>query len=623
MSLRKITFFMPVLVAVFFTVIVSCSTAPKSSSSSSAGNTVNNNNNTNDASTTITSLPDLKLKAVPNSLSAGSDLKLKSMPTRRRLTRAYGDVTNFVASDLPDVKAQGWIDMRSQIKSTPVMDFMSYLKSYASNHTVPLDTDIRLGTSTIEGSMVDMGVVRCTQPVSNTLIIYWTIKMQMDPGSAEMSILPCYIKVVKDNNGKVVIDFLTTISTTVTDPTSGIIPISGIYYSFYNEVSNETLNCSIMNETVMGSPMNTATINHIYPDNNGGMVLLTYDKNVSGYSVMGTNFSVISTNFSIAWGNDLQGGLVSADDSIFSGGGYGNTISSIWTEYYNQDGSLVFNNSGQNTLQDTSWMDSYANNGTNLNDLGIFGTPAPDSFAVIYDYSNYPVVTTTISNVLSHATAVIPNTIYSFYYKSSPSSWGSGDSIYWYDSGTYNGGVSIEILKKGYTVPSSQNFFDKPYYVQNTWPMKYLALQSAYSNYSIMRKEYDTQTYNYTNIWTNLDSSVSTNIDNWSWTDYAWWLAKVPDTDVDPINDIRLQNIQSQDVYIWNGTNMDKEKGLFVYGSDPTPMYFDFMASSLVSSVNTIISNIYEANKNFDAAAFVSNRMPAMPAANLFPVITN
>lgn len=576
--------------------LMSCSSAPGSGSKKNG-----NPNNPNDASASISEIPDMKMKNVPDSLAANSDMKMKmemkSMP-HRRLTRTPGEITNFVASALPDVKAQGWIDMHNSLKNTVILDCINYLKSFAAANSVPYDTDVKMGPYVIGGMPVIQSVVNVHQADSNTLEIYWTVQLTITELSANAE-FPCFIKVMKDNNGKATAELVADVAFSASTE-DGVVSIKERYYSYYSEVSNSTMSCGFSKQDVGGFPLyESAVIDQIAPYPSGGMVLKTYDTFIDGM------YGSASSNFSIAWGDDLKGGLISSYD--YTSGDQ--TNSSINTEYYNQDGSLVFQSWGNRQLQDTSWMDYYTMNGTNLANLGFAG--APDSFAIICSYPNY-----TISNVDTGVTAPISSSTYNFYFQQS-SSWQSGDSIYWCIDYQQVNGVYVETFIKGYSIPYSHNFFSKDYYVQNSWPMKYLTLQPAYSNYVITRQENNTYSYTYTNVWTNIDGSIATNIDNWDWTDYQWWLDYAHNNTLNS-NDIRLQNIQAYDVYIWNGTTMDKQKGLFVFGSEPTPRYFDFTESNIITGIDTRISNIYAEQQHFDLTAF-TNSLPVMPLTNQFP----
>lgn len=556
----------------------SCSSAPGGGSSSSSGEP-------GGASGVLSGLPDLKLKNLPDSLAAGSDLKSKSKVTRR-WTKAEGDVTVFNPATMPDVKAQGWVSMHDQLQMNIVMIFMDVLKRYASNNTIPYDTDVHLGIQPLilmgMTMYMDMGWFRCSEITNNHHVVYWSMPIS---GGTNTNVGYLYMDIVKDGSGFIKVDFFALMG--------GEGAEEEIYYSLYNEVSNEILNYSYRSTS--------QSINRVYSDGSG-MILLNF------YS------SSDETNISIAWGDNSKGGLINASEYI----GPSWTNSYLRTEYYNGDGSLVFNSWGSGNLNDTKWLDSYTENGTNLKDL-YFTTPLPAFISVIYDYSGPTVVY--VSNWSTGETNIISNDIWNFYYQESSPDWNSGDAVYWWDYGTNIGSTYIYTMKKGYTVPSSKTYFGKSYYMENNWPLKYLELEPAFSSFQINRRELSTQSYIFTNVWTDIDGNYITNINNWTWTDYEWWLDGTPDTNLDP-TDVRLLNIRSDEVWIWNGTSMDKQSNYVVYGSDLSPMYFDFVpaAASIVEDVNLTISNIYEDFKTFDIIGFTNN-IPPLPDTNLFPVL--
>ena len=192
----------------------SCAQAPANSSTTSSSRSVSSAASSiaagGNTAAKINNLPELKLKNAPDSLAANSDLKLKLKndlkgPTRTWVigkgasqpkpsaSRAMGDITSFDMNNLSDVKSQGWINMRSQLKESQIMVFLDILKSYASNRAangldVPTGTNLALGVwyvDSFQGS-IDVGQVRCETPSENEFDAYWTINVPMS-GSASSS----------------------------------------------------------------------------------------------------------------------------------------------------------------------------------------------------------------------------------------------------------------------------------------------------------------------------------------------------------------------------------------------------------------------------------------------------
>ncbi|MGC8765836.1 MAG: hypothetical protein ACP5QT_08155 [Brevinematia bacterium] len=383
------------------------------------------------------------------------------------------------------------------------------------------------------------------------------------------------------------------------------------------------------------------------------------------------------------------GGVISKYFSLRTNSIYGiSTDQYIYTEYYNGNGGLVFKSYGNNSLKDLSWMDYYRENGFNV---GAFGSSSPpDTVTIFQIYSNYyeyhydPIVSTeaivsiytnfTQIKVGSHETN-LTNYVYDIYWKNNPytTNWEPGDSIYWYDSGGYsysstnysnydeytNGYtnvyhyyyvyyyVSTNTYKIGYTVPSKMTYLYENYYMDNSWPMKYLLLDPAYgSGYTLVRQEGENYTANYTYY----DKDYNPQTYTYSWTNYNWWLrSSVTNRQFDIITnvqynyntgeyditniysndlkqiygDIQLQNVQYEDVYVWdyNSTNMLQQKGIFIYGSGDNPKYFTFTQASLKTVVDANIQYVYANNVlNFNLKAFLSN-VPAMPNYSNFPPI--
>lgn len=686
---------------------------------------------TSNGANTIQSLPDLKLKNAPDSLSSGSDLKLKSgmrAPSGWDLSgnkrsvpilgsqRVQGDVTSFDLNSLTDVKSQGWINMRSQLKDSTVVIFLNILKAFATNklasgQAIPLGADVYVGTQYVEPMKqnMDMGYIKCISPTANTFDVYWSFVMNPEGGTTASSVarvgigaspkrdvgnggpmnILIYIHIVKGDNGKSKVDFMAKVLSSGMD--------SGqIIFSRFDEATGKTEN---FNAQSSGS----FNLNSIFSDNNvpGALVLLSFGASSYGYTntnasigYYNTNGSYVYsngvqinsstyTNMTIGWGDNFKGGVISLYGGLSYDNVYGNyTNDNIYTEFYNGNGGLVFKNYGTATPPDTSWLNSYTTYGYNLSGLG--GGSAPSSVQVVSVYvsSNYYNTTTGASYYFYTNYTTLSDGVNStnfdqytgsFYWKNNPysSTWQPGDSVYWYDAGNYvynytnnydavyvQGttnfyhssyvSISTNTYKVGYTVPSVSTYLYKDYFMQNSWPLKYLSLNYPYNNgFQLNRQEGESYTYNYSYYDQNFQSVNY----SYSYTNYDWWLKNQNQPnrltnvvtnavynyntqlyDITNIytnylsqanGDIRLQNVNAEDVYVWDpsSTNMYRQKGLFVYGTGSNPKYFTFSQQGLVNIVTANITSIYANNVlAFDYNAYIS-AIPAFPATNQFPIL--
>lgn len=216
------------IAAVLLFLITTCSQVPGVSKNGGSGNGGGSSGIVLDKSNganTIQSLPDLKLKNTPDSLSTGSDLKLKSMQRApsyanlsgnhrslpiRGIQRAQGDVTSFDLSSLEDVKSQGWINMRSQLKDSTVVIFLDILKTFASNQvnagkTIPLGTDVYIGTQYVAqaGQSLDLGYIKCVSPLDNEFDVYWAFNLNL-AGNAASSLARSGVNTGQNKRGATV-----------------------------------------------------------------------------------------------------------------------------------------------------------------------------------------------------------------------------------------------------------------------------------------------------------------------------------------------------------------------------------------------------------------------------------
>ncbi len=566
------------------------------SSSSTSGIVVNENN----PSETLETVPELKLKLkdMPDSLS-DNNLKLKSPRFK-----AVGDVTTLDPATLPDVKSSAWNELVKTLQNgSTAQQMLTSLKEMANYYQFSLNqtTDLREGykvycTTDGKGGIayyftIDMSLLEEPQGLSKKNLAL--IKKAMQKQSGYTIQMKMYIDVYP-TNGKAAVEFIADylyIDEGVTN--------NYRMYSYYNEDSGEIIDSMDFSGYTF--------LWRAWWDSPTSMAIVTY------YGGEGYN------SLSIAWGNNDYGGVIQR---------YGEeSYKYIYTEYYNNNGGLVYQGYGNN---DNSQMDFsfYEENGANIASFFISGQPSKIDYMYEYWYEVNP------PNNYGYNTYVSNNSgwqslggdFWYLYYKTNPSAWSSGDCVYFYDSwlrstnfeqnGT-NYFRDYYSYIKGLEIPTLQAYLGDNYYFYNYWPLKYLTLDDAYSNYQITRS--NTYEYSYTNEWTWEDSNYTY---VYTWTSYDWWLDKDRDTVYSNGVDININGVlEEQDVYLWDDTLgiIAPQKEVFAYGTADKPLYFKFTGGSIVSNVKDKIEWLYTNTAEQNLIDFITNRQ--IPNPHLFPTL--
>ena len=149
-------------------------------------------------------------------------------------------------------------------------------------------------------------------------------------------------------------------------------------------------------------------------------------------------------------------------------------------------------------------------------------------------------------------------------------------------------------------------------------PLKYLRPDTAFSNYTITRKESSSNVEMIIRPDPNNSMISYTNyVDR---NDYFWWL-DADNNQTQNLNDIPINTISEMTVWLQDSSTfvIAPEQAWMVKGSDTKPLYFDFIKQNVVSDVKTRIESVYNTTiKPLDLQAYVKT-LPALPDLSLFP----
>jgi hypothetical protein len=211
-----------------------------------------------------------------------------------------------------------------------------------------------------------------------------------------------------------------------------------------------------------------------------------------------------------------------------------------------------------------------------------------------------------------------------------------GDSVYYYsswdtsDPGTMTGNLYTyaydTTYKIGYTVPSTQTYLGGSYYMQGTFPLKYLRPANGFP---LKMKEGVTVNVPYTD-------SEGTPL-NWSYTDYSFWLENTGwmnkdgtnDNDIATLDtdkgDIAQDKLMNMNFYDWDSAseNYVETKAYVLETTEQSPVgwNFDTSAQSIVTGVKTNLEALYLTIPTGLSADLTTeaNAIVAMPAISSFP----
>lgn len=532
-------------------------------SMSDSGSTPVNNSS---VSTTISTMPEFQV-LLPGSLSVEGE------GTDRR-SRAAGDISTITADGLDAVKSQGWYDMKDNIgMDYTTKIFLDLLKDYAANHDIAMGVPFSIGVQTIpssEGSM-DMGNIMVDGNSSEDFVVYWYIPYPasfLNPESTEVIPYYIYLDVDKTNgNYEVSMNVYLKIPMALLDGPEEDLEL--FLYTYFNENTGESL---LAQNSMLYNVVKKSVPN---PSDDSYTIM------IKEYNQMGE-----MDGMTIGWGDDEKGGLASRWNDDW-----------IDVEFYNGQGNLLKKSQGS-VNRYTSWLDYYPENAdrnVNLYSLSISSAPEEvylrwNESESLYEYSLDMQTYTSLPGITSFNT---------FYYKAGLD-WNYGDCVYTTSSWNTN----VRTYTKSYVVPQQEGFMGKNYFMDNQYPLKFLLpLNGEYSEYSLLGKEGET----YEETWTYYVNNKEIE-ENWSWTEYDYFIDMNDNQSLDYDNDIVINGINFQDVYIWDNNSGDYtiESGAFYMctESQALPPYFHFSEDNqnIITSVETKLTEIYESTDFTDFA---------------------
>lgn len=525
-----------------------------------------------EASRNLQELPEVEAQ-LPASLAAGGTTGSSSLTAS-----AEGDVSIVAASGIPDVKAQGWYDMKDAAGLDFVTKaFVDELREIASEMGLEFGVVYDLGQRAFIDGQYDLGNLKLAGS-DNDMTVYWYATPF--PGMRFWARL----EIVRSGDEW----NITAAFTQFNSASSPIGEMQSLTYSTFDTATGDSL---VLYDAEGTDPDYGAysfeEITRTIPNGDGSLTIL------SGYDEGGGGFS----DFSVGWGNDANGGVV----GVGSWDGY----SYASKEFYDSSGSLIQQSWGTSTLDETGilWAED---GGYNLDDAGF--SPAPATVYVFYvsdfGYTNY----VSANDSLDTQADTDIGSSRSVYYKAG-SSWATDDATYnWvsgaeYDDGNQDTYVWRDRYDIGYQVPSAEATFNGSFYFEDRYPLKHLLpLIGTYSGREVLRLEGPT----FTDSWDG---------ESWTWTEYAYAIDVNGNLQPDPpsggTGDFPLHSVWMSENYAWDAANQREIKvkaPLLTTTEGRLPSYFSYSASNetIVSAVETKIDNIYNtelANLSFDEYA--------------------
>ena len=522
------------------------------------------------ASRNLQELPEVEAQ-LPASLAAGGTTSGSSLSAS-----AEGDITIVAPSGIPDVKAQGWYDLKDAAGlDTMTEAFVDELREIASEQGLEFGVVYDLGQRSFFDGQYDLGNLKLAGS-DNDMTVYWYASPL--PGFRFWA----QFKIVRSGDDWNVTARFTQIS-------SASSPLGEMYnlnYSTFDTASGESL---FLVDSEGTDPDYGAyafeEITQTVPNGDGSLTIL------SGYDE-GGGFS----DFSVGWGNDTEGGVI----GVGSWDGY----SYATKEFYNGNGSLIEQSWGTSTPDDAGLL--WTQDGAyNLSDLG--AQSPPNTVYRFYRVDGNGIATkyASLDDALDTQADTDIGDSWGFYYKAG-ASWATGDALYnWisgqeYDDGNQDTYVWRERFDIGYQVPSEEAVFGGSFYFEDRYPLKHLLpLTGSYSGREVLRLEGPT----FTETWDG---------ESWTWTDYLYAIDVngnlQPDQPSGGTGDFPLDSVWMSENYVWDAANQRELKVMapFLTTTDGRlPSFFSFSTAnqSLVSGVESKILNIYNndlASLSFD-----------------------
>lgn len=560
----------------------------------------------------IAELPDMRM-SLPNSLGGQN-----STTPATSASRAAGDLSILVQSEIDGVRSEAWIEINQRFNSqNPLLSqniallFLDEIKQYAeekeaAGEELVLGTIYSLGVRdlldqyTMDAASIglmsmDLGrfVIEQSGDVKE---IFWSTPWPMtnydynpstgeyDETSYTTQLRFYFIIDERDSNKQV---------------TFTMEEINGemAYYSYFNE-NDEVLESYNFGEDYSGSS---------YAEGSANSIIL-----FESYSDTDPADSSISDK--IVYGDNNSGGLISVYEGQYEYLDYDNNpvvedYNSARTEFFDSEGNLILEEWGETNVM--PYWTNIENYDYSQNLYSIIGSgDAPDSVLLREDYMNYP---STWSYSIDNGSTwtSLSQATYELYWKAG-NTWQPGDCSYWWDSSTSTPGSYTIRLVKGNVFTAPRNFFGVEYSVSMSYPLKELLPLAGdwAATHDLVQVEGD---YSEEYDWD------EDGIIDYYWTDYSFYLVDKGQTQVTD-TDLQISGLCEQDYYYWDNSGMGRSVKAYTFNTSATlPSYFQFQKQNLVDSVQTQIESLYNneyqswKNKNYQAI-----HAEIMPAAENF-----
>jgi len=522
----------------------------------------------------ITDMPEVEFD-LPDSLKDGNGSDSASVASR-----ASGDVTAFtVLSSQQGVKANGWYRVKeatSGNNSTSVM-LLNYLKHAASQVDIETDKDIDLGVLSVPSGedsptgteTMDYGTIHIKQIAESEISVLWTVAIP------EQGTYYIKIEIEELEGGHMAVESYMLFE--MSDDPGTVIKDS---YSTYNSSTGEAF--SFSDSSYWSESDDAYSVTSLTQDSSGTVKLI--DRWYDGPT---------DNQTTVAWANDDMGGIANSynwqwtdsDGAIIQEEG-------LSVEFYDEDGFMVKRGWGNAELRPEymglDWYneDEYTNSFNLVGDLDA----KPASFTVTYQNNG--------DIILSDGTKDVDITghdYWDFYWKAGVN-WASGDCSYWSSEWTWDSdnNASVVTYITGQAVPDSTTYLGGDYYMNNSFPLRYLAVDKE--GFTLKNEEGDT----YSDSWSDSEGNEWT----WSWTDYTWWLDNNDAGTVDTLDDADINvngSLYMDTYYMWDDeADQSIEQKAYTFGTDqdePSGL-FVFTEKTLVDSVKSELETLYSASKD-------------------------
>jgi len=462
---------------------------------------------------------------LPASLAAGG----ASASSNTIGALAMGDIAEVTIQTLPDVKANGWYELKDKTEVSEMLTaFVTELRQIASERELEFDTVYTLGQRDFYDGNYDMGNMKLTGVSADDFTVWWYPK----PFAAWDS----YIRLdILRTGDEWEVEMLSTFIQGPDDPFGE--PGTKYDYAYYNTASGDS-SLAYVYELIDGS-IGRRDYARSTPGDDGSITFVSRGQYAS-------DDGAVTTEATAGWGNDEWGGVIATYDDA------GRDMA--MKEFYNQNGGLIQQAWGESTL-DTDWL-SWIDEATSQNLADLTFDPAlsaaPDNVYLFYHWngSGHEVWVSLDDDFSDSDNVKLDGTdIWNVYYKAD-TTWSAGDTVYnWDGDGSLtanpdgDGDVSgwRVSYRKGYEVPAAQTIFDGSYYLRNQFPLKtLLPLAGAYEENTVRREEGETGTYTWDE-------------EEYSYTHYTYFIDANDSGTLDRENgDVILDNVWLNENWIWD-----------------------------------------------------------------------